>query len=67
MLTRIYVGIWLLLGGFALAVYLSGYLNALAVIGFGIAFQALVFLGMIAVVPSAFEHKQQDKLKNRKV
>lgn len=67
MLTRIYIGIWLLTGLSALTVFLTGYLNAFVLIGFGIAFQALVFIGMIAVVPSMVGQKPTGNLKNRKI
>jgi hypothetical protein len=67
MLTRIYIGIWLLTGLSALTVFLTGYLNAFILIGFGIIFQALVFIGMIAVVPSMVGQKPTGKLKNRKI
>ena len=65
MLTRIYIGIWLLMGLMTLTAFLTGYLNAFTLIGFGLAFQALVFIGMIAVVPAIVGHKAHERLKNR--
>lgn len=56
MLTRIYIGIWVLTWAVVLAVYFFGYMNAVALIGLGIVFQALVFMGMIAVLPSTAGH-----------
>ncbi len=67
MLTKIYIGIWVFTWAVALTVYFTGYLNAFTVIGLGIIFQALVFIGMIAVVPSMYAHKPTSKFKNRKI
>lgn len=66
MLTKIYIGIWVFTWAVALTVYFTGYLNAITVIGLGIVFQALVFIGMIAVLPSMVGHKTTGELKNRK-
>lgn len=67
MLMRIYIGIWIFTWVTVLTVYFTGYLSAIALIGAGLVFQALIFIGMIAVVPSMVGHKPQGKLKNRKV
>ncbi len=66
MLTRIYIGIWLFTWAVVLTVYFTGYLSAVTVIGLGIVFQALVFIGMIAVLPSMVGHEPNRKLENRK-
>jgi len=66
MLTRIYIGIWLFTWAVVLTVYFTGYLSAVAVIGLGIVFQALVFIGMIAVLPTMVGPKPTGKLKSRR-
>ena len=67
MLTRIYIGIWIFTWAVVLTVYFTGYLSAVALIGLGLVFQALIFIGIIAIVPSTVGHKPHGKLKNRKV
>jgi hypothetical protein len=63
MLTRIYAAVWLLMGTAVLTAYLTGFLNAVTMIVFGIAFQALVFMGIIAVIPTAFGHRPPEEQK----
>lgn len=51
MLARIYAFMWLLLAGTAASLYFSGYLNEKVLLLAGFATAALVFMGMMVVVP----------------
>ena len=49
---RIYALVWLFVAAVAGVMYLTGYFNLVTLTVFGFIIAALIFIGMIAVIPS---------------
>lgn len=53
MLKKVYLAVWFFVGFAAMAAYLTGYLNSIAMIILGMVVLGMVFMGIIAVLPSS--------------
>lgn len=56
MLRRIYLAVWLFVGFAAMAAYLAGFLNSLAMIVLGLVVLGTIFMGIIAVLPASVQN-----------
>lgn len=53
MLIKVYLAVWFLVGFAAIAAYLAGFLNSIAMIILGMIVLGMVFMGIIAVLPAS--------------
>lgn len=66
MVVKIYAMIWALVLVSALGFYAAGEFTALTGIAYGFIFFGLIFMGMLAILPSTFHNEHHSKSKPRK-
>ncbi len=58
---KIYALVWLLTAAVAGITYLAGFINEITTVIFGFVFSTLIFMGMVAVLPSVVDEHYAPK------